>query len=216
MRAAAFAACVAALVLGSVAHAQTEPAPPSPSENPPRDDSVADIFATLARSRAGADDGWILTAELGGSVLTPLVERDDGSLAIAYGVRAGYRANDWSVVLVVEHDMWRAPELGGRALQHVLDVGVGVERYYVSGFLRTMLVVGASVLLRPNELDPRGSTGIFVDLRPIGIHWKVTPRASLLVDFLHLAFVAPVLSGVPLADIQFRSTVGLEVRLGQD
>ena len=73
-----------------------------------------------------------------------------------------------------------------------------------------MLLVGPSILTRANDLDPAGSVGLFVDLRPLGFSWRVSDSIALVADLLYMTLVAPVLTGVPLIDFQFRSSLGVE------
>lgn len=178
--------------------------------------SVAETLASLAEATEQVhrrEHGVVLFIEGGASFLTALMDADNRSLTLEYAIRGGYRFGDWSVLLHVEHGLWRAPELGGLAWQQALNVGVAVERFYVSGFLRSMVTVGPSILLRSNDLDDSGDTGLFLDFRPLGIHWQLTDTIGIELDLLHLSLVAPVLSGVPLADVQFRSSVSLEWHL---
>lgn len=177
------------------------------------DDTVRSVFDELAdesqRTNVRAD-GFVLGIDAGSTFLTATSDGSTRSLTFQYGFHAGYRFNDWTLLLRAEHATWRAPELGANAWQHAANVGVGFERFYVSAFLRTQLVVGVSILLRSNDLDDAPQTGIFIDFRPLGIHWEFRERWGLVVDLLHIAFVAPVLTGVPLADVQFRSGLSIE------
>ena len=50
-------------------------------------------------------------------------------------------------------------------------------------------------------------------LRPIGIRYPLTERVVLMLDPVYMAYLAPVLSSIPLVQIQYRSGVALEVRL---
>ena len=178
--------------------------------------SPAEIAEALRRARRYVDaseDGFILGLGGGGAVITAIVERSSRSLSFEYDVYAGYRYRDWGFIGVVEHSIWRtsgADRMGRQ--EHALNVGVGLEHFNRSGFLRSQVRGGMSILLRANSLDPAGSVGFFLDLRPLGFHWLFKPRWSFFADVLHLALVAPVLSGVPLVDFQFRTSLGVETR----
>ncbi|MEM9068282.1 MAG: hypothetical protein AAGE52_07235 [Myxococcota bacterium] len=179
------------------------------------EEDVTDVTRALADASTRANvrtDGLVLGLDFGSAFLTATADGSSRSLSLQYGFHIGYRYNDWTILFYAEHGLWRAPELGGQAWQHAANIGIGFERFYVSAFLRTMLIAGTSILLRSNDLDDRGEVGIFVDLRPLGIHWQFSDRGAFVLDLLHFAFVAPVLTGIPLADIQFRSSVGVEAR----
>lgn len=171
---------------------------------------VANTLAEALEEVGPRRRGFTLTIELGSVILSPIVDLAPGSVTIDYAARLAYEGPDWAVVASIEHALWRAPELGGQAWQHAINVGVGVERYHRSGLLRTMLLVGPSFLARSNDLDDKGEVGLFVDLRPLGFNWRFGDRWALVVDLFHITLVAPVLSGVPLVDFQFRSTIGIE------
>jgi hypothetical protein len=51
----------------------------------------------------------------------------------------------------------------------------------------------------------------FLDFRPVGVRWRVGPKVTLGLEPLHFALVAPVLTGIPLLDVQYRTTVYLEL-----
>ncbi len=177
------------------------------------DDSVANVFTDLADESERANvrnDGFVLGVDAGSAFLTATGDASSRSVSIQYGFHLGYRYNDWTILLRAEHGVWRAPELGEQAWQHAANIGIGFERFYVSAFLRTQLVIGTSILLRSNDLDDAPQAGVFVDFRPLGIHWEFAKDWGFVVDLLHIAFVAPVLTGVPLADVQFRTGLSIE------
>lgn len=174
---------------------------------------IRDLSAALAQMIREVDArqrGFSLSVESGGSLLTPLVDFSSRSITFHVALRAAYHLPDVAFVVSVETARWRAPELGGRIWQTALNVGFGLARYHRSGLLRTMLLVGPSILTRANDLDPAGSVGLYIDLRPLGFSWRVNECFSLVADLLYMTLVAPVLTGVPLIDFQFRSSIGVE------
>ena len=154
--------------------------------------------------------GFSLTLEGGGSILTPLVDFSTRSTTFHGSLQAAYHLPDLAFVVSVEGARWRAPELGGRPWQTALNIGFGIARYHRSGLLRTMFLIGPSILTRANALDPAGSVGLYVDLRPLGFSWRVNDHFAVVADLLYMTLVAPVLTGVPLIDFQFRSSLGVE------
>lgn len=174
---------------------------------------IRDLSTSLAQMIQEVDErqrGFSLSVELGGSVLTPLVDLSTRSITVHFSVQAAYHIQDWAFVVAAENARWRAPELGSRTWQRAINVGFGIARYHRSGLLRTMFLVGPSILTRANDLDPAGSVGLFLDLRPLGFSWRVNESIALVADLLYMTLVAPVLTGVPLIDFQFRSSIGVE------
>ena len=166
----------------------------------------------LARERV---EGWAVSVDVGSAVLSPLFGDDlRRSVTSHEGAWAHYRWREWSLGLRVSHTLWRIAEGEERLTQHALNLALGVERIHPSGFIRFALFAGSSTLLRANSLDRPGKTGIFLDLRPIGLIFDLGGHWTVGVDPLHVALLAPVLSGVPLVDIQFRTSLFLECALG--
>ncbi|MFT5356690.1 MAG: hypothetical protein ACI9KE_003915 [Polyangiales bacterium] len=174
---------------------------------------IRDLSTSLAQMIREVDErqrGFSLTIEAGGSLLTPLVDVSSRAITVHFSVQAAYRLPDLAFVVSVENARWRVPEIGRRTWQTAVNIGFGIARYHRSGLLRTMFLVGPSILTRANDLDPAGSVGLYVDLRPLGFSWRFSDRVALVADLLYMTLVAPVLTGVPLIDFQFRSSIGIE------
>lgn len=181
-------ACAAAVLAPGTALADGDP--------PPRDPTVF-----------GAVEG-------GGALLTAAMEGAPESLAAQYGVRAGIRMRRWGVALRIEQTFWRTPERARTFVQSAVNVAIGVEHLFLEGRLRSAMDVGLSILARDNAIDGSGKTGLFFDLRPLGARWRLGEWVTVGIEPLHVALVAPVLTGIPLVDVQFRTTVYLEVGPG--
>ncbi|MEO0322264.1 MAG: hypothetical protein AAF447_04870 [Myxococcota bacterium] len=159
---------------------------------------------------------WVAGLDAGGSLLS-LVTTGNATrtLTTHEGAFVGWRSGGWGLLLRVEHALWRIAEGDRNRTQHALDIAGGVEHFHASGRLRFALYAGSATLLRSNRLDAPGQTGVFLDVRPIGLFFELRGRWRLGVDPLHFAVVAPTLSGVPLVEVQFRSSVLLECWLGR-
>jgi hypothetical protein len=77
--------------------------------------------------------------------------------------------------------------------------------------LRTTANLGFSRLLIDLYGAPKGSTGIYAGLSPLGLEWKVSRLLFVIVNPLNFAMPMPQLNGVPLSYSQYRATIGLEV-----
>jgi hypothetical protein len=80
--------------------------------------------------------------------------------------------------------------------------------------LRTTLSLGASRLLMNLYGAPKGSTGLYFGVAPIGLEWKLNRIFFLIINPLNIAVPIPQLNGVPLDYPQYRFTIGLEVMSG--
>jgi hypothetical protein len=77
--------------------------------------------------------------------------------------------------------------------------------------LRTTANLGFSRLLIDLYGAPKGSTGIYAGLSPLGLEWKVSRLLFVIVNPLNFAVPMPQLKGVPFSYSQYRVTIGLEV-----
>ncbi len=77
--------------------------------------------------------------------------------------------------------------------------------------LRSSLHLGIAIQMFDLAGVPRGSTGLFAGLDPLGIEFKLSGHFFLIFYPLGVAIPATQLNGAPFAYPQFRSTLGLEV-----
>ena len=83
-----------------------------------------------------------------------------------------------------------------------------------AGFnIRSTANLGTSVLLIDLYGAPKGSTGIFLGLAPLGLEYKLSSRIFLIVSGLSIAVPIPKLTGAPFAYSQYRESIGLEIAL---
>jgi len=137
-----------------------------------------------------------------------------GALAFAAGAR--WRASrHWTLGLDAEWNPWfavngasgiRAGAFNGYATA-ILRVPLASERFD----LRVTGNLGTSTLLIDLYGAPKGSTGPFFGLSPLGIEWAISPRLFLIANPLGYALPIPHMQGVPFAFPQYRATVGLEL-----
>jgi len=170
---------------------------------------VAAVVAAPAPARATVVAG----VEGHFSLLSDLPERSVINATMGYALRGGYRRGSWGVLLEIERNYWLPTELSHELEAGALNVGVGGEWLSAGGFIRSSAVVGPSILLFDTGLDDKGSVGLFVDLRPAGLHWKLGRQMALVLDPLSLALVAPVLGSPGIRQIEYRTLLGLEVNL---
>lgn len=139
------------------------------------------------------------------------------SAAVAGTVGARLRvSNHWTFGLSGEWNPWIA--LNGTPIR------AGVINLYSSAILRFPLAyenfnlrttgsLGASYLLTNLYGAGAGSVGLFVDLSPLGLEWKVSKVFFLIINPLSIALPVPQLQGVPLTYPQYRFSIGLEISL---
>jgi hypothetical protein len=184
--------CIALLWLASPGHAHAEE------------------LTYRALSDEGKLKGGFVQAELHGSLLSDAADKSLLQGTFGYGFRGGWRWSGWGAFLHVEQNLWLSTELENEVVYGVINVGVGGEYTYANGFVRTSVTAGPSILAFDTVLDKAGTTGFFLDFRPVGLRWTVHERIVLGVDPLTFTIVAPVLSGIPLVNVEFRAAFYME------
>lgn len=167
--------------------------------------------AAAEKQVARLDEGFLL-GELHYSILTDLSERSTLAPTFGYALKGGYRWGRWGIFGQFEHNMWLATELNKEVVLGAFNVGIGAEVSYFNGRARTSLAFGPSILAFDTAIDEAGNVGIFLDIRPIGVKWDIKDHFRIGLDPLSYAMVAPVLDGIPLVQIEYRTTLWFEGR----
>lgn len=144
------------------------------------------------------------------SLLSDAEDRKPLGDSFGYSVRAGWRFGRLGVFAQFEHNLWIRSELQYGVSAGVANVGIGLEVNYLHGYARSSLAIGPSILLFGTGIDKAGTTGFFLDLRPVGLRWPITRFFALTLDPISFVLVAPALDRVPLVTVQFRTTLGFE------
>jgi len=151
-----------------------------------------------------------VAAELHGSLLSDVPNRSLAAATAGYGVRAGLRGTRWGAYLQLEQNAWRGVEAATAWDAGTFNAALGGELRFAEGRCRTALALGTSTLLFRTPLDAPGSTGLFLDVRPVGLRWELPRGFTLQLDPLTAAIAAPVLGGIPLLQLEYRTLVSVE------
>ena len=154
--------------------------------------------------------GWFAAVGAHASILSDTRDRGLLSGRFGYGARGGYRHAGYGGFLAVEHNMWLTTENDIEVVQGAVNIGFGFEATYARGFVRTSFSVGPSILAFDTALDDAGTTGVFFDLHPVGLRWTVHKNLVIGLDPIGFALIMPVLDGIPLIDVQYRTDLYLE------
>jgi hypothetical protein len=163
-----------------------------------------------AKDDNGRLTGPFAVVETHASLLSDVTDWSALAGTFGYAFKGGYRWSGWGVFLQLEHNLWLSTEMGKEVVDGAVNIGIGGEFVYADGFVRTSLALGPSILAFDTILDQAGTTGIFLDVRPVGLRWAVHEYLVIGLDPVSFAMVAPVLGGIPLVNIQYRTTVYLE------
>jgi hypothetical protein len=152
---------------------------------------------------------WYVSGQLG-AILLGRSSAGSGwrvGRAVAAGLAAGRRWGALDTFVVGSR-----PD-GSHDLSLTVNLGLGGGASYAGGFLRTTLAGGVSWLAVPTDVDRAGSAGIFVGVYPVGYRWPLSRTWVLGVQPLSLTVVMPVLTGIPLIEIEFRTSLAMEYAL---
>jgi hypothetical protein len=174
--------------------------------------------AAVARAQdvlAGPADGrWSWQADLGGTVASRSTTASTSvrlARAQAVGVGIDRRLERVHLFARAEANAWRdRRDDGSDDFVLMFDLGVGARLDYGAGRLRSSVAAGGTVLAAPTDVDQAGTFGVFADVRPLGYAWPLASGMRLGVVPLSFTLAIPVLTGIPLVSIQYRTTVFLE------
>jgi hypothetical protein len=167
---------------------------------------------TLAPGTGGAGEArWFAGVEGNFSFLGQLVSGRAALGSFAYRAVGGLRRRAFDAFAAVEHGFWQGDRGSQRLRVQTLDVGVGVGGTFFDGRVRAELSAGPSILLTRSQLDAPGTTGFFLDARPVGVRWRVGDRMIASLYPLTFALVAPVTRGIPLVYMSYRTAVMCEL-----
>lgn len=134
--------------------------------------------------------------------------------ALGILTRLGRRWGDLGGFVVADLSTWRSPLVGtGAERQTVVNLGVGLELLLVDGLVRSTNAIGTSILLQGTEADEPGTTGLFLDLRPLSYRWQVSDDWHINFAPIGSTIMLPVLTGIPLVELQFRTAISGEFAL---
>ena len=156
-------------------------------------------------------DAFFAGVEGHASLLSDAPGRSFINATMGYGIRGGYRLGRWGLVAEVERNYWLPTELSHALAPGALNIGVGAEWLAFDGRVRLSATAGPSILWFDATFDGKGTTGLFVDLRPAGLRWRPSRFVAVAFDPLSLAIVAPVLGSPGILQLEYRTVLGAEI-----
>jgi hypothetical protein len=168
-----------------------------------------DLAATTAPQRQ-----WTLQADLGGTLAsrssTTSTSVDFGR-AQALGIAIDRAFDRLHLFARSEANTWREHrDDGSNDWTLIFNLGGGARLDYGGGRLRSSVAAGATIVAVPTDVDKAGTIGVFADVRPLGYAWPLGDGLRAGVVPLSFTLAVPVLTGIPLVSIQYRTTVFVE------
>jgi hypothetical protein len=202
-----------ALTAGSARAA--EPPPAGTAETPaPTDKHEPPAPVTVPVAQPGPYDpskgAWGGYLGVSGSV-------DKAALAVQLGLRRRVSTH-WTLGLDAEWNPWISMYGATTFRAGVFNAyGTVILRFplaYENFNLRTTLNVGISYLLYDLYGAPKGSTGLYAGISPLGLEWKLSGSFLLIINPINIALPVPQLKGVPMTYPQYRFSIGLGILAG--
>ena len=171
--------------------------------------ACAAAISALA-STAWADDAPYLQLEGGASFLSQWASAELAPSNASYGVGAGYHWDTVELGLGVEHNYW----LDGVSIDpgfpdSVLNIAAEGALLSFRQRVRHAVALGTSTMLFDTALEDRGHTGLYLEAKPVGLRIPLAQGWRIEVEPLNVALMAPVLDGIPLFQLAYRTTVGV-------
>jgi hypothetical protein len=186
------------------------------SASPSTAAAAADGVDALAIGAPAPVPRWSWQADLGVTFLSRS-SRTDATVKLAraqaIGASIDRRSDRVHVFLRGEVNTWRDQrDDGSNDFVLTLDLGLGLRYDFAGGRLRSSVAAGGTLLLVPSDVDKTGSLGAFADVRPVAVVWPLMQVPGTRIGFapLSLTLAIPVLTGIPLVSIQYRTTVFAE------
>ena len=146
---------------------------------------------------------WRVAGQAGAAIESP-------SLSVSTEVNV--HAGRWGGYVKLEWNPWFATQDPDAFKPGAVNIGVGGEVRYFGGRARTAVALGPSILAFRTQIDEAGEVGFFFDVVPIGLRFPITRCLDVRLDPLSWHVVAPVLGGIPLVLLQYRTSAGIEWR----
>jgi len=182
-----------------------------PARAAPADAAESRPSATPERSGDRLTKRYFVTLEGQLSLFNDAPDASLINVTLGYALRGGYRFERWAIIAAVERNYWLPSEFPGPLAAGTLNIGVGAEYRYAGGFARSSALIGPAILLFDTTYHNAGHTGIYLDLRPIGLRYEIIEHLAIAFDPITIAYVQPVISSThSLRQLEYRVLLGVE------
>lgn len=172
--------------------------------------AAAAAAITALASTAWADDAPYVQLEGGASFLSQWASAELAPSNAAYAVAVGYHWDTVELGLGVEHNYWlEGVSIDPGFPDSVLNIAVEGALLSFRERVRHAIALGTSTMLFDTALEERGHTGLYLEAKPVGLRIPLRRGWRLEIEPLNVSLMAPVLDGIPLYQLAYRTTVGI-------
>jgi len=157
--------------------------------------------------RRGQGPRFHATAVVSSAVMGAIAGREWHN-TMAWGGTFGIGTRRFSAFVSVEHGFYGYGAGGPHLSNEVLNGGLGVKWGFFDDHLRASVVSGPAVLLTDSFRTDAGSVGLFFEVKPVGFR---IPAGKVFIEIFPLSFswVMPVVQGIPLVYLNYRTSIDL-------
>jgi membrane-associated phospholipid phosphatase len=182
--------------------------------------SGAGASGTVANTVAPAAEPSPLGRSLAALGLSAGAAGSVNDAALAFSVGGRLRASrHWTLGVDAEWNPWLsidgAPQARAGAFNLFASGIFNIPLHDQRLTLRVTASLGGSRTLIDLYGVPKGTTGLFVGLSPLGVDWRASRLFDVVINPLGIAVPVPQLGGIPFWYPQYRAAVGLELYPGR-
>ena len=153
---------------------------------------------------------WCFTAdvELNSPLIGSLAGGDSPFDTFAVNIRLGARKKRVNIFGFAERGHFDEPSYDPDVSNDLFSFGAGGSISYFHSRMRTMLLLGATVLLTDSFQNERGTMGFFSELRPAGFEFSFG-EFNLQLYPITLSWLIPVMQNIPLFYVHYRTAISI-------
>ncbi|MBN2714217.1 MAG: hypothetical protein JXX14_00100 [Deltaproteobacteria bacterium] len=175
---------------------------------------VADVTADSRKSdvlsASSKSDRWRFTADF--ELNTPLIGALAGGDRLlntrAAGLRLGAGKGRFNIFGFAERGHFEAPSYDEDVSNDLFSAGMGGTVSYFHHRMRSMLLLGTTVLLTESFQNERGTIGFYSEIRPAGFEIPFGDF-NLQIYPITLSWLIPVLQNIPLFYVHYRTAISI-------
>jgi hypothetical protein len=108
----------------------------------------------------------------------------------------------------VERAHFEEPSYADDVSNDLFSLGAGASWSYFEHRMRSMILLGTTILLSDSFQNDRGTMGLYTEIRPAGFVLKFQ-EFNLQIYPVSLSWLIPVLQNIPLFYVHFRTAISV-------
>ena len=126
----------------------------------------------------------------------------------AVQARIGAGKNRLGILGFVERGHFEQPSYADDVSNDLLSFGAGASWSYFEHRMRSMILLGTTIMLTDSFQNDRGTMGLYSEIRPAGFVVRIG-ELNLQIYPISLSWLIPVLQNIPLFYVNFRTAISV-------